>query len=223
MITTPVQGLLLDLDGTLVDSAPDIMRVLNLVLASHNRRQLPLSEVLDMVGDGIPTLVERGLVATGGINNDSLLASSIAECLHHYSAEPVVNTTVYPGVSMTLETLRDAGIKLAVCTNKATAIATQVLQQLDLLQYFPVVVGGDSLDVKKPDKRHLEYTLRQINCQQDNAAMVGDSRNDILAANNAQLPAVLVSWGYHNADTSDLNIDWKISRFAELGALTKHI
>jgi len=111
-------------------------------------------------------------------------------------------------------------VKLAVCTNKAEAIAVDVIKKLGIAEYFVAVVGGDSIAVKKPDAEHLFYTMKQMGCTAgkvaSRVAMVGDSKNDILAANNAGVPAILVTYGYSDDEVNKLEIDWRIDNFSKL-------
>lgn len=210
-------ALLLDFDGTLVDSAPDLAAALNRVLAEQGRSSLGLAEVKAMIGDGVAKLVERGLAATGPRPPDDELASHVVRFLEIYGAAASIETRPYPGVVETLQSLKAEGWRLAVCTNKAAALTEQILADLDMAGLFEAVVGGDSLPVRKPHGGHLLGTLARLPDAPATAVMVGDSRNDLLSARDAGLPVVLVTYGYE-ASARSLGADRVIDSFAELPA-----
>ncbi len=217
MILPPPAALLLDFDGTLVDSAPDLAAALNLVLAESGRSRLALKDIKAMVGDGVATLVERGLAATGPRPHEADLPAVVARFLELYGAAASQETRPYPGVLETLGSLKTAGWRLAVCTNKATQLTVRILADLNMTGLFEAVVGGDSLPVRKPDGGHLLGTLARLPDPPATAIMVGDSINDLLSARDAGLPVVLVTYGY-GAGARTLGADRVIDRFAELPA-----
>jgi phosphoglycolate phosphatase len=214
---SPPGALLLDFDGTLVDSAPDLAAALNRVLSEAGRSNLGLGDIKAMVGDGVAKLVERGLAATGPIPHEADLRAVVARFLELYGAAASLETRPYPGVVETLGSLKAAGWRLAVCTNKAARLTVQILADLNMAGLFEAVVGGDSLPVRKPDGGHLLGTLARLAEPAASAVMVGDSRNDLLSARDAGLPIVLVTYGYEAAPRS-LGADRVIDRFAELPA-----
>jgi len=169
-----------------------------------------------MIGNGIPSLVEQGLDQTGGVESSDQLSEAVKICVQYYSETPVADSTLYSGVKETLEILQGGGFKLAVCTNKPEALARLVLQELTIDRYFVAVVGGDTTDVKKPDAKHLTFTMEKMGCSHSTTVMVGDSANDIIAANNAGVPAVLVSYGYNLLPHSELKISWVIDHFSDI-------
>ncbi len=187
-----IRTLLLDLDGTLVHSVPDLAAALNRLLREHGLAALSQSEVAAMVGDGVAKLVERAFAARGRASDTGTVAAFSAD----YGAHAAVETMPYPGVADGLRSLADEGWRLAVCTNKPEAAARALLSALDMARYFAAVGGGDSFAVRKPDPRHLLATLMAAGGDAGNAVMAGDHANDIAAAGGAGLPCIFAAWGY---------------------------
>lgn len=186
-----------DLDGTLIDSAPDIAAALNRTLARHGLPGLQVGQVAAMVGDGARVLLARAFAAHKVSPAAAALDDATAGYLADYAANSLVATAPYPGVVPTLAALRQAGWRMAVCTNKPEAAARAILAGLGL-DPFAAIGGGDSFPVRKPDPGHLSATLAVAGMTQ--AIMVGDHHNDILAARGCGLKVVWASWGYAAAD-----------------------
>lgn len=205
-----------DLDGTLVDSVPDIQAALNWLLARLGRRQVSRDEVAGMVGDGVPKLVERGLLATGGLPADGLDGPTAAFTVH-YEANAATLTRPFPGAVAALTALRDAGCALAVCTNKPAGATAEILDALDLARFFAAVAGGDTVPgVRKPDPRHLMHVLDQLGAAPGDAVMVGDSHNDVNVAKAAAVATVAVTFGYAHGPVDELGADLLIDHFDDL-------
>jgi phosphoglycolate phosphatase len=210
-------SLLLDLDGTLVDSAPDLAGALNRLRSEQGLAALALAQVKDMVGDGVAKLVERGLPPSGEVapgDRERL----VRRFLEIYEARLTAETQPYPGVVETLEALAAAGWRLGVCTNKPEAASREILADLGLARFFATVGGGDSFAERKPAAGHLLATLARMGAAPGAAVMVGDSPNDVLSARNAGLPVVLVGYGYSRVPPAELGADLLIERFAQLPA-----
>ena len=206
--------LVFDLDGTLIDTVPDLANALNHVLREHGHGPFSPREVQAMVGDGIPALVTRGFAGRGA---DAAEASeALPEFLALYEANAANLSRPYPGVRDTLIELRRRSYRTAVCTNKAERATTAVLRGLDLLEMFDGIAGGDHFAVRKPDPGHLLGLISELGARPERAAMIGDNENDAAAAHGAGLPLVLMRYGYARTDPETLDADALLDRFADL-------
>ena len=188
-----MRAVVFDLDGTLIDSCPDIRTALNLVLADDGLAPLSLPAVQQIIGDGAGALLARGFAARGSVAGPRHLSAFLAA----YEPRCVAQTRAYPGIAAALAALRAAGHPLGVCTNKPERAARRILDALGLAEYFLAVTGGDSTPFRKPDPRHLAATLASLGVAQ--AVMVGDHENDMQAAAGLGLPSIFVRWGYGQA------------------------
>lgn len=207
--------ILFDLDGTLVDSAPDLQAAANAMLRELGRPPLAIEQIRRMIGDGAPKLVERALAAAGVPNEP--LAPRLDRFLAFYEAEPTARTRVYPGVRETLDRLFRDGYRMAVCTNKPERATRLVLSDLGIDGPFAAVVGGDTLPVRKPDPRHLLGALRALGGTDPGAAvMVGDNENDAAAARGAGLRLILMRYGYARVPLAEIGADIELDRFDQI-------
>jgi phosphoglycolate phosphatase len=181
-----------DLDGTLVDSAPDIHAALDRLMEARGLPPFGRAEVIGMIGDGVRVLVTRALAARGLPFEEAALDAFMAD----YGAHAAAETRAFPGIAQALETLAREGWRMAVCTNKPEAPARDLLAALGLLDRFAAIGGGDSFRVRKPDPGHLLATIAAAGGPGDGAVMIGDHHNDIAAARAAGIPCVFVGWGY---------------------------
>jgi phosphoglycolate phosphatase len=184
--------LVLDLDGTLVDSVPDLRAALNRLFAARGLAPFGYDEVAAMVGNGAQVLVTKALAAQGQDYDPAAFDVFLAD----YTENSAVESRLYPGVEETLRRLADDGWALAVCTNKPEAPARKVLEAFGIAPMIVAVGGGDSFPVKKPDPAHLLATLSAAGGSPDAAVMVGDHHNDVAAAAGAGLPCIFAAWGY---------------------------
>jgi len=203
--------LLLDLDGTIVDSVPDLAATLNRLMAARGLAEFSERETATMVGDGVQRLVERAFAARGLTPDPDAVADYVAD----YDENFAVATRLYPGVQPTLVALRKAGWQLAVCTNKLEAPARALLGALGLAGMFAAIGGGDSFPVRKPDPRHLLATLGAAGGAVGRAVMAGDHANDVAAAHAAGMPCIFAAWGY-GAPGMAAAADRIAARFADL-------
>lgn len=208
--------LVFDLDGTLVDTAPDLMVALNVVLRHEGLREVSLDEATGMVGAGARALVERGLAATGAARSTAEIDALFEIFLEHYSAHIADGSRPYPGVLAAMERFSAEGWKLAVCTNKLEGLSRLLLNELGIEGRFAAIAGGDTFDVRKPDAKHLRETIALAGGDPARSVMVGDSDTDIATAKNAGIPVVAVDFGYTSIPVRDLNPERVISHFDEL-------
>ena len=216
-------GIAFDLDGTLVESAPDLMNALNFALTRAGRNAVSLDAVKHMIGDGIGVLVEKGFAATGDLPEADELATAVEACLSYYEAHPVDESFAFEGVLDALGSLKQAGYVLSVCTNKPHAAAVSVLRAFELDGYFECVVGGDTYPFRKPDARMLLGTLKTMDVAPQRAVMVGDSHNDCLVAKGAGVAFVMASFGYNSVPLAQLGPDRVFDHFDDLPALVESL
>jgi phosphoglycolate phosphatase len=214
----PFEAVVFDLDGTLVDTAPDLHAYLNEMLSELGRPGLELAAIRPLIGDGARALIRRGLEVSGGIPAGADLDALFLEFLTRYTARPLRFGAIYDGVRGSLEELQAAGVRLGICTNKAQAPTVHLLAELGLARYFDAVIGGDVLKVRKPDGGHLGAVLERLGVAPPRAAMVGDSDTDLSTARAAGLPCVLVSFGYTRIAARELGAEAVIDHMGELGA-----
>jgi phosphoglycolate phosphatase len=205
-----------DLDGTIVDTAPDLTAALNAALGRHGRPGVAADVIRAMIGDGARKLVVRGFEATGGLPGDAAVADAVAYFLDYYEQNVSASSRVFPGLLSTLSTLRAAGCVFGVCTNKFERYSRKLLADLGILDRFAAIVGGDTLNVRKPDPLHILATLQRMGAGLEAAVMVGDSTNDVRAARAAGVPVVAVSFGYTAVPARDLGADRVIDSLSEL-------
>jgi phosphoglycolate phosphatase len=206
--------LVFDLDGTLVDSAPDLHAALNQMLRERGRPALSLPQVKRMIGDGVPTLVSRALSASGA--NPAAAAGALSRFLEIYEANAVRLTRPYPKVPETLASLRRQGYRTAICTNKPQRATIAVIEGLGMIELFDGIAGGDRFPVKKPDPGHLLGLIGELEARAEASAMIGDNENDAAAARAAGIPLVLMRYGYARVDPESLAADALLDHFAEL-------
>ncbi|MFZ5932199.1 MAG: phosphoglycolate phosphatase [Pseudomonadota bacterium] len=205
-----------DLDGTLVDTAPDLTAALNHVLLSEGRLALPQAEVRNLVGHGARALIERGMNLNGQMPSEPELQRMLKLFLHFYGDNIANHSTLFPGVIETLEFFRAAQARLGVCTNKPTGLTCALLAALDMQHHFEAILGSDSLSVRKPDPQHLLETILQAGGDPARAIMVGDSATDVDTAKAANIPVVAVSFGYTQTPVRELGADVVIDTFNDL-------
>ncbi len=191
-----LQGLIFDLDGTLLDSAPDLSHALNQTLKSHGRRALTLDEVKPMTGDGMLPMLSRAFAATGAAIPDSESYKLFQEFITHYRNSNPNPAQIYPHVEESLKTFKARNIKLGICTNKQEAATHRLLEQLKLKDYFEFIAGGDTFETHKPHPGHVRGVISALGVPPETCVMIGDSPNDVLAAQGAGIPCLVVTHGY---------------------------
>jgi phosphoglycolate phosphatase len=213
-------AVIFDLDGTLVDSAPDIHAAVNRLLADVGETALSAQTVKGFIGNGVPTLVARVLAACGHGPDPARQADWQAGFLRHYDADSTTLTQLYPGVPAALSALTGEGHKLALCTNKPELPARKILHAFGLTGFLPVVIGGDSLPQRKPDPAPL---LAAASGLDGPVLFVGDSEVDAETALAAAVPFLLFTEGYRKAPVSAVPHAARFSRFSDLPALVARL
>ncbi len=213
--------LLLDLDGTLVDTAPDLAACLNRLLSRKGRAQVPPETVRDLVGRGARALIERAFARTGDAAPQAMIDEELLPLfLEDYAAHIADLSRPFPGVPETLATLRARGCRLAVATNKPQALTERLLEALRLDHFFDAVVGRDRAPTPKPHPAHLHHA-QALAGGLSPAIMVGDSITDLEAGRAAGLPVILVAYGYTPVPARELGADRVIARFDQLATLIR--
>ncbi len=203
----PVKAVLIDLDGTLLDTIEDLADAVNAMLMELGRAPLPSSAIRGFVGKGIPNLVMRSL-SDASPASEVEVSAALPIFGRHYVAVNGLRTRVYPGVIAGLEAMRHAGFGLACVTNKAAAFTEPLLQKTGLAPYFDFVVSGDTLPEKKPHPLPFLHVCEQLGIAPHHALVIGDSRNDVSGARAAGCPVFCVPYGYSEGeDVRELGAD----------------
>lgn len=208
--------LVFDLDGTLVDTAPDLIAALNVALALDGIPPLTVDDARDLIGAGARALLERGIAVHGASVAPERVEVMFDLLLAHYTGHIADASRPFDGVERTLRRFSAEGARLAVCTNKREDLARLLLDRLEMSHFFSAICGGDTFPVRKPDAGHLTGTIEQAGGQPSRAVMIGDSATDLKAARAAGIPVVLVDFGYTEIPARDLGGDALISHFDEL-------
>ena len=205
-----------DLDGTPVHSAPDLAHSLNHVLATHGLAPVSTDAVSKMIGNGMVKLVERGFAHAGRPLVQTRFGEAYDAFERHYRQHAVVDSTLYPETERTLDVLKKAGMKLAVCTNKHEAIARHILETLGVAGRFDAIVGGAPGRPRKPNPAALLEAVERLGAGVPDAVMIGDSEVDLEAARAAAIPIVLVGFGYCRRAPGKLGADACVDAMCEL-------
>jgi phosphoglycolate phosphatase len=216
-----------DLDGTLIDTAPDLISTLNLILAREGMTPVAFDETRKMIGGGARGLIERALIAEG---RDAAkpefkpeLDRMFAGFIEHYAAHIADQSRPFPELEATLDRLAAHNYRLAVCTNKLEWLSLRLLDTLNLTRHFAAICGQDTFGMQKPDPEVLRRTILKAGGAPDRAIMVGDSATDVRTARAAALPVIAVTFGYSEAPIETLQPDRLISSYSELEAAIREI
>jgi phosphoglycolate phosphatase len=205
-----------DLDGTLVDTAPDLVAALNVVLAHEGLQPVDYADGRLMVGGGARAMVEQGIKAKGhrlpAVEIDRLARDFII----HYAEHIAVHSQPYDGVEAALDQLAESGCRLAVCTNKLEWLSLRLLDTLKLRPRFRAICGADTFGVSKPNPAILSRTIERAGGDKTRAIMIGDSLTDIATARAASIPVIAVDFGYTDVPVAELKPDRVVSTFSEL-------
>jgi phosphoglycolate phosphatase len=207
-----------DLDGTLVDTAPDLVDTLNIILAREGLAPVPFDNARNMIGGGARTLIERGLQAEGRAGIAAEVDRLYKDFVAHYGDHLADRSQPFPGAVAAMEELAARGCRLAICTNKLEWLSVKLLDALGMSRHFAAICGQDTFGVQKPDPQILLQTIQRAGGQSACAVMVGDSINDIQVARAARVPVIAVDFGYTETPVSALDPDVIIGHFGKLPA-----
>jgi phosphoglycolate phosphatase len=216
MIAMPPPTIVYDLDGTLADTAEDLVATLNWLLAREGFAPLKVESAGSLLGAGARALIKRGFAASGKALDPETLEALFADYLEYYNAHIVEHTRLYPGVDTALQAFARAGWRQAVCTNKIERSAKLLIAKLGIADRFAFICGQDTFGVGKPNAKPLLGTIAASGGASERAIMVGDSDTDIKAARAAGVPVIAVDFGYANVPVKELGADRVISHFNEL-------
>jgi phosphoglycolate phosphatase len=212
----PSPALIFDLDGTLVDTAPDLLGATNAVMAAQGLPLIPPLTLRHMVGFGARSLIEQAMEAVGRVLTPAELPPLLDIFMAHYRAHIADGSVLFPGVVETLTRLKADGARLAVLTNKPQDLADQLLPIMGLRDFFAEVYGAGRMSYVKPDARIFHDVVRDIGGAEGGAVMIGDSITDLKTAQAAGAPCILFSYGYTPIPARDLGADIVLDDFAEL-------
>ncbi len=207
-------ALVFDLDGTLVDTAPDLTAALNAVLAARKMATVSLDTVRHMVGFGARALIRQAFEAEGQALTDETIRPLINEFIVHYRAHIADASVPFPGVPETLGQLRTGGARLGILTNKPQELVLPLLDALDLSRFFDAIHGAGRYAYVKPDARVFHHVLEELKA--DAGVMIGDSRTDVATARAAGAPVIVVSYGYTPEPAERLGADATAERFSDI-------
>jgi phosphoglycolate phosphatase len=217
----PVEALIFDLDGTLVDTAPDLTAATNHALSLIGRKALSEQEARSFVGHGSRALIMRGCEATGGLPDEATIQRLNKAFLDFYGNNIADHSVIFEGLVNVLDKARNASLKLGVCTNKVEHLSHKLLAELKLAHYFGAVVGGDTLPIMKPDPAPFIEVATRLGVTHTNTIMFGDSETDIRTAQNAGVPVVAVTFGYTPLPVETFNPNHVISHYDQAWEIVK--
>ncbi len=214
----PAQTIVFDLDGTLIDTAPDLVDTLNVVFAREGLPQVAYETARNLIGGGARAMIARGIEAEGRVFAPAKLEQMFADFIAHYSTHIADRSRPFPGLVDALDALASRGCRFAVCTNKLERLSVLLLEQLKLAGRFDVICGQDTFGMQKPDPEVLRRTIAAAGGRLEDALMIGDSATDIRTARAAGVPVIAVDFGYSERPVAEFAPDGIISHFTQLPA-----
>jgi phosphoglycolate phosphatase len=215
--------LVFDLDGTLIDTAPDLIDTLNLILRQEGLPIVPFAAARNMIGGGAKGMIERALATEGRSCSTREIEYLYKAFIAHYAAHIADRSRPFPNLETTLEGLAAAGYRLAVCTNKLEWLSIRLLQTLKLAQHFAAICGQDTFGMQKPDPEIFRRTVRRAGGEPTRAIMIGDSKTDIATARAAGVAVIAVDFGYSDVPIRTLEPDRVISSYTDLPAAIEEL
>jgi phosphoglycolate phosphatase len=217
----PVEALIFDLDGTLVDTAPDLLHATNHALSLIERAPVTMEQLRTYVGHGAMNLIELGAKASGPLPDRQTLVRLHDAFLEYYGENIAVSSLMFEGLEELIEQASMSGLKLGVCTNKVERLSNKLLTELEIIHHFSAVVGGDTLPVMKPDPAPYAEVARRLGVDVKDTLMFGDSETDIRTAQNSGVPVIAVSFGYTMKHVSAFNPTHVIDHYDEAWPLVE--
>ena len=214
----PAHTIVFDLDGTLIDTAPDLIDTLNVVFAREGLPQVAYLTARNLIGGGARAMIARGIETEGRVVEPAKLEQMFADFIAHYSAHIADRSQPFPGLIDALDVLAGRGCQFAVCTNKLERLSVLLLEELKIAGRFEAICGQDTFGVQKPDPEILRRTIMAAGGNLQRAIMIGDSATDIRTARAAGVPVIAVDFGYSERPVSEFGPDRVISQFAQLPA-----
>lgn len=208
--------LVFDLDGTLVDTAPDLIETLNMILGHERLPPVPYAEARTMIGGGARIMLERGLAADGRTGGEAEVERLYRDFVAYYGDHIADRSQPFPGLEAALDRLAEAGWRFAVCTNKLEGLSLKLLEALGLKERFVAICGQDTFGVQKPHPDILLRTIGRAGGDARRAIMVGDSINDINTARAASVPVIGVTFGYTDIPMTKLGADRVVAHYDRL-------
>ncbi|MGB8364598.1 MAG: HAD-IA family hydrolase [Rhizomicrobium sp.] len=222
-MTDPSPALVFDLDGTLVDTAPDLISALNAVLVSEHRPTVPLDDVRHLVGHGARAMLDKAMQMTGEPVAPERLPGLVDAFIAHYRVHIAAQSRVFPGVVATLQALAGEGARLGVLTNKQQELTDLLLPAVGLARHFRAIHGAGRLDVAKPDARVFHHVLEEMGGTGAGSVMIGDSATDVATARAAGVPVILLSYGYTPEPARNLGADAVLDDFRDVPAAVRRL
>jgi|SRR6478752_5908574 phosphoglycolate phosphatase len=219
----PVRTVVFDLDGTLVDTAPDLISALNFVLDREGMAPVPLDSARNMIGAGARRMIERGLEADGRAASLAEIDRMTANFVDYYAAHIADASRPFDGLESALDDLAGRGYQFAVCTNKLEWLSKKLLDELGLSRRFSAICGADTFGVSKPDPAILRQTVARARGELSSTIMVGDAGPDIGVARRAGVPVIAVEFGYAEVPIADLGPDLLIGNMTDLPAAVESL
>ena len=207
-----------DLDGTLVDTAPDLLRALDFTLETEGLNPPDDHAARNFIGAGARAMIERALAHSQVHFGKEKVDRMFRQFLSYYENHIADHSRPFPGVEPALAKLADEGVLLAVCTNKMESYAVKLLRELGLADRFAFIAGSDTFPYKKPDPRHLTEAVAKAGGDLDRAVLIGDSETDVITAKAAEIPVVAVSFGYTDIPPAALGADRLVHKFEDIPA-----
>ena len=214
----PAQTIVFDLDGTLIDTAPDLVDTLNVVFAREGLPPVPYDTARNLIGGGARAMIARGIAAEGRVFEPAKLEQMFVDFIAHYTTNIARRSRPFPGLIDALDALAGSGYRFAVCTNKLERLSVLLLEELKIASRFEAICGQDTFGIQKPDPEVLRRTIAAAGGSPQRAIMIGDSATDIHTARAAGIPVIAVDFGYSERPVAEFGPDRIISHFAQLPA-----